>query len=401
MNTDYTKHTADKLLRDDDFLQSELYPTRENHAFWSRLYAESPSLAKEMDIARLILRSLKKNYGKKSLSPKEVETLWEKIESRNKKHDRRHIRYFRVAASVAALACLVLLAGWYIRFSQQQHETDCLTFAKSFEQQEAVASDQVQLILSDNRQIAINGKETQVDYNEEGHVSINSEQIIKEELENKKIAYNQLIVPLGKRSTITFNDGTRVWINSGSKIIYPVNFDNNKRELYAEGEICIDVAKDEKRPFTVKTNNMEVKALGTTFNVRAYENDLDMQVVLVCGKVEVALNGNKNILSPNQMLLYNNQTNKAFISPVDATDCIAWIDGYYTFKQQQLSAVIHKLSKYYGITFEWDEKLDPLTCSGKLDLKEDLDKVLLILEKTAPVTISKTNENTYRINFKP
>ncbi|MDR1600869.1 MAG: FecR domain-containing protein [Tannerella sp.] len=402
MNTDYTKYTADEFLRDDCFLRSELYPTKESHTFWSRLHAHSPSTAKEIDIARLILRDLRNCGKKRNLSPGDIEMLREKIDRQNRTHDRRRsIRLLGRIAGVAATICLLLLAGWYVYLPYRQSGTDYQALMESFKQKTENESEQVQLVLSDNRKIDIDGKETQVDYNEAGHVNINSGQIIEAETESMEMAYNQLIVPQGKRSTITFNDGTRVWINSGSKIIYPVNFEKNRRELFAEGEIYLDVAKDEKRPFVVKTGSMDVTVLGTAFNVKAYGNDPDMQVVLVCGKVEIEMKGCKNILSPSQMFSYNNHTNKTSISTVDAADLVAWKDGYYPFKQQQLSVVLHKLSEYYGITFEWDKAIDTLTCSGKLDLKEDLNEVLNTLEKTAPITIRRTAGDIYIIDVKP
>jgi ferric-dicitrate binding protein FerR (iron transport regulator) len=404
MNTDYTKYTADELLKDDYFLRSEFYPTKESHTCWNRLYAGSPDLAKEIDIVRLIIRHIKQNYGKKrNLLPEDIETLWDKIDRQNKAYDRRrrNIRHLTAAVSIAASICLILSTGWYFRFSRQQNETDYSALMKTFEQKTGNESGQVQLVLSDNRKIDIDGKETQVDYNEKGQVNINSEQVIKEETENTETAYNQLIVPLGKRSAITFNDGTRAWINSGSKIIYPVTFNKNKRELFAEGEIYLDVAKDEKRPFVVKTGNMDVTVLGTTFNVKAYGNEPDIEVVLVCGKVEVELKGDKNVLSPNQMFSYNSETSKTSISSVDAADYVAWKDGYYLFKQQQLSVVLHKLSEYYGIALEWDKTIETLTCSGKLDMKEDLEEVLHTLEKTAPIIIRKTAGDAYKIDVKP
>ncbi|MDR0756500.1 MAG: FecR domain-containing protein [Tannerella sp.] len=402
MNTDHTTYTADELLRDDDFLRSELYPTEESRAYWSRLHACSPSTAREIDVARRILSDLRQNCGKKcNLSPEDVETLWEKINRQNRRYDRR---LFRRIAGVAASICLILAAGGYVYFSQQQSETDYLTLMHSFESTAGNEPEQVQLVLSDRRKIAIDGNETQVDYDEAGYVKINSEHIIEAEAETKsrETTYNQLIVPQGKRSTITFNDGTRVWINSGSKIIYPVAFEKNRRELFVEGEIYLDVAKDEKRPFVVKTGSrLDVTVLGTAFGVKACGNNPDMQVVLVSGKVEVKLDGSKNILAPNQLFSYNSQTSQTAISTVDVIDYIAWKDGYYPFKQEKLSAVLRKLAGYYGITFEWDEAIDTLTCSGKFDLKEDLDEVLRTLGKTAPINIRKTDGDIYQIDVKP
>jgi ferric-dicitrate binding protein FerR (iron transport regulator) len=98
---------------------------------------------------------------------------------------------------------------------------------------------------------------------------------------------------------------------------------------------------------------------------------------------------------------YNSQTSQTSIEAVEVEDYIAWKDGYYPFKQQKLSVVIHKLSEYYGITFEWDNAIDALTCSGKFDLKEDLDEVLRTLEKTAPITIRKTDGELYKVDVKP
>jgi ferric-dicitrate binding protein FerR (iron transport regulator) len=397
MDTDYKQYTAGELLGDDYFLRSEFYPTKESFAFWKGLYAGVPSLAKEIDEARLILGNIKRNCGMKiTLSPEEIETLREKINRKNKIYDRRR----RLAAAVvAASICLILSAGLYLRFMHRHGETDYLSLMKSFEEKTGRESELVQLVLSDNRKIAVDGKETQVDYNEEGIVNINSEQVAEEKTDGSETVYNQLTVPVGKRSSITFVDGTRVWINSGSRIIYPVTFRRNRREIFAEGEIYIDVAREE-RPFVVKTGSMAITALGTAFNVRAYGNEADKQVALVCGSVEIELEGNKNRLSPNQMLSYNSTTGRTDVSTVDASDCAAWKDGYYLFKQQRLSAVLRKLSEYYGISFDWDSAIDSLTCSGKLDMKEDLNEVLHTLEKTAPVMIRKTNE-IYRIDVKP
>jgi ferric-dicitrate binding protein FerR (iron transport regulator) len=402
MDTNYAKYTAEELLKDDCFLRSELHPTAESQAFWNRLRDDSPALAAEMDVARRMLHGIRQSCDtQRDLPPAEVEALREKIDRQNRKHDRRHVRHLRMATGIAASVCLLFAAGWYVRFAQQQNKTDYRALMKSFEQGEDDKSEQVQLVLSGNRTIAIDGKDTQVDYDEAGHVNINSGQIIEEETKSEEPAYNQLSVPPGKRSAITFNDGTRVWINSCSRIIYPVTFEKNRREIFVEGEIYLDVEKDEKRPFVVKTGSMDIKVLGTTFNVKAYGNEPGMEVVLVSGKVEIEMNGSKNVLAPNRMFSYDSRTSTSAVTAVDVADYIAWKDGYYPFRQQQLSEVLRKLAGYYGITFQWDEKIDSLTCSGKLDLKEDLGEVLCTLEKTASVIITKTGGNIYKIDVKP
>lgn len=403
MNTDYTKYTADRLLSDDYFLHSELYPTEQSVAFWNRLLAEHPALAKEIDVARLFLHSVRQACGeKRDLPNDEVERLRMTICRQNRLYRRR--KRLLVAVGVAVAICLMLGGGGgYFYFARQaKRETDFLTLRETFGQIAGNDYGQVQLVLSDNRRIDVDGKDSQINYSDSGYVDVNSAQILSVAPASSETIYNQLIVPQGKRSAITFGDGTRVWINSGSRIIYPVGFEKDRRELFVEGEIFLDVAKDEKRPFVVKTGGMDIKVLGTTFNVKACGGDSDCQVVLVCGKVEVELNGNRSVLSPNQMFSYDARTSRTSVSSVDAADYIAWKDGYYLFRQQPLSAILNKLAEYYGTAFKWDERVCPLTCSGKLDLKEDLDEVLHALEKTAPIRIRRSDgEEGYEIIVKP
>ena len=121
---------------------------------------------------------------------------------------------------------------------------------------------------------------------------------------------------------------------------------------------------------------MDIKVLGTQFNVTAYDNEKDMQVVLVSGKVEIK-SGNK----------------QGTVSRVDIDDYVAWKDGYYQFKQQSLEVILKKLSRYYGVLLYCGEDINEVSCSGKLDLKEDLEDVLSSLKKAIPIEIEKKNES--------
>lgn len=139
---------------------------------------------------------------------------------------------------------------------------------------------------------------------------------------------------------------------------------------------------------------MEIRDLGTQFNVSAYENEPNSNVVLVEGKVEVQVKGRKkNTLNPNQLFTYDNSNDKIYTSTVNTQDYVAWKDGYYQFKHQKMNIVLEKLCKYYGVKIQWDDKVSELTCSGKLDLKDDLDKVFKALRNAAPIEIVQTNES--------
>jgi len=402
MDNDYTKYTADRLLNDDCFLLSEKHPTQESKAFWTAIQAEHDDLAKEIIIARAFLRHVKNEGNDKKLPAEAGRKLWTRIEKENRHYDRRYMRAFLKIAGVAAAVAVLLAAGWQVWFAANDDaEIDYIAMLDAMEPAQN-ASGSVQLIFDNDRTIAVDGEETHIEYLNEGAVQINAgEKVAVADETDRAKALNQLVVPIGKRSTLILTDGTKVWINSGSKVIYPVRFAGDKREIFAEGEIYLEVSPDADRPFVVKTARMEVKALGTEFNVSAYKDDADLSVVLVSGKVEIRRSGaGKSTLSPSQMFVHNRQTHADAISTVDAADYIAWKDGYYPFHRQQLSAVLYKLSKYYGVRFEWDEQIDTLLCSGKLDLKDQLAEVLEMLAKAAPIKVEENSSHIY-ISIKP
>jgi len=339
------------------------------------------------------------------LSASSQKELWNRINNENKSNKRRSMRLFVWSGSIAASICLLVVAGWYILLSDQSQSViaDYHSIMHSFESVDKT-TDNVHIVLSNNRKIHIEGQEAQIDYDEEGMVNINNREKmdVNEGVEDDTHVYNQLVVPAGKRSMLTFNDGTRVWINSGSKLVYPVSFEKNKREIFVEGEIYLDVASDLDRPFYVQTGTYGVKVTGTQFNVSAYADQSNFQVVLVSGEVEVSRkNHPKEILKPNQLYSCNEENNDCSIIKVDVMDFIAWKDGYFPFYSQDLGTILSKLSKYYDVQINWNENIRELSCSGKLDLKDDIHEVLSALEKTAPVVIRKTSESEYTVIVKP
>ena len=396
---DYNNYKADSLLNDAYFLESEQHPTPESIMFWDKLAQENKQLAKEIAIERNFLHILR-HVPKPYLPQQKVDSIWKCISDQNRleiQNKRKRLILYRTLAA----ACIVvfLVSGWYLQNIYQTSEcmekSDIVAVKKP-----DVSTNQTLLILSEKKQIAIQGKESKLHYNQQGKLNVNS-QTINQETENdkKKDTYNQLIVPAGKRSSITFSDGTRIWLSASSRVVYPVEFMKNKREIYVEGEAFLDVYHDKSRPFIVKTNKMDIQVLGTTFNVCAYEKENIQTVVLVTGKVEVKTNNNETkTLSPNNLLAYNDQQGIS-VHPVDVQEYIAWKDGFYQFKKERLEIITKKLSKYYGKTIITDKQLANITCSGKLDLKEELDDVLHTLIQTVPAQITESNEKIY-INVK-
>lgn len=401
MGKDYTKYKADELLNDDYFLLSELYPTEKDRKFWNQLQQADSVLAGEIESARLFLKDIKRISNNPILLVDEEKELWKRIQITNALYDKhkKKNRFLKIAVSVAASLLIILTYGWHTLYNQKQvinYEAMISTIPQTDN-----PSENVQLVLSKEKKISIEGKDIQLEYTKEGNININSEKTItkkEEKKEDKTQTFNQLIVPIGKRSSITFTDGSQIWVNAGSRVIYPAQFTADSREIFIEGEIYLDIVHDTKRPFIVKTRKMEIRDLGTQFGVSAYDNEANSHVVLVEGKVEIETKGErKSTLNPNQLFLYNNKSNEKSVHQVNTQDYVAWKDGYYQFNHQKLDIVLEKLCKYYGIKIHWDEKIHELTCSGKLDLKENPEKVLNALQNAAPIKVEKIDDQVFII----
>lgn len=264
--------------------------------------------------------------------------------------------------------------------------------------------DEVQLVFSNEEKVLISEEESKISYDEKGSVCVNSESVRKQSVQHKnedEVQLNKLIVPAGKRSFLTLSDGTKLWVNSLTKVVYPHLFKGDKREIYVDGEVYLEVTRNPDKPFYVKTGQMSVRVLGTSFNVCAYPEDNQQQVVLVNGKVEVQSQAHTaEVLAQNELYEYDKQTEETSIKEVDATDYISWKNGYYQFAGQQLSVLFKRLSRYYAVSIVCDEKVGVLSCSGKLDLKEHINDVLENISKVAPIKVEHDHEQII-IKYEP
>ena len=200
----------------------------------------------------------------------------------------------------------------------------------------------------------------------------------------------ECFVPNGERKQVILPDGSIVWLNANSVLIYPEKF-GKTRTLFLSGEGHFTVTKDKERPFIVKTKEMDVQVLGTSFNVMAYETDESSSVVLVTGAVQVDTKDDEDFrLEPNRMFSY--YQGECDIKEVNVNDYILWKDGLYTYRSEHLSVILDRLSRYYGKKISYKFDVADLKCSGKLDMQEDLEVVLDGLSQTAPILYKKIDE---------
>lgn len=398
MNDGYAKYSSKELLEDDFFIQSMIRPTQESDEFWNSLLADGIIDSDQFNEARHFI--LLMNRKNKVMSARERNDLWVKIEIKNKKNLRRDLHRKQIYLWGAVACFTVFISAFSLLFLHKTTNNSIDFYDVMAELPEtADESKEIQLILAD-KTIEMEESSVDIELNKDGEILVNSKQMAetdtKPEKKDEQITFNQLIVPMGRHSRLVLPDGTRMHINAGSKVIFPNKFAKKEREIFVNGEVYLEVAHNKKVPFFVRTGNMDVKVLGTTLNVKAYEQDDNQSVVLVSGAVMVHTKDNYEAqLSPNQILDY--WEGKCSITAVNALNYVSWIDGYFIYHKEPLKNIMKQISRYYGVEVECDKALSHITCSGKLDLKEDLDKVMNDLSDILSVQINR-KENSYLIN---
>lgn len=363
-NEQFESYSTDDFVLDEDFRRIVKSPDWKSEIkVLKNLY---PSLAKDIDLAVRIIRNLQPEKVSQSESRKQE--LWQRINRAEKKRTR--MIYFRYAASV--LLVISTTASFFYFGNKKQEDEPVVSVNLS--------SNDALLILSDGKTVPISTKKSTIQYSPDGSgITVNDSSRIAQQVAAKGL--NQLIVPYGKRSFITLSDGTKVWLNSGSKLIFPPVFAGHTRDVQLEGEGFFEVTPDKEKPFFVKTKAFTTKVYGTKFNVQAYDQDQSYSVVLVEGKVGMNANENSTskeiILAPNQKASISNGEKLFDVSEVENMEVYtAWIDGYLTFTNEDVSVLLKKVSRYYNADIEeyipenWEK------IYGKLDLKEDIDRVL-------------------------
>lgn len=372
------------FLCDDLFIYWRIHPTKELDTFWVNFLKENEDYRESFNKAIETFEIIRK--GKEILEVGETSILQElkdKIE-KEKLKKRRKIRKI-LASSAAAILLLLLISSIFILYEKKEN-VDSLTSSIG----EVVNNNNIQLFTGSNVLEIDNNSVLDLSGEKYGTIIQQSHSQKKIDLGNNQI--NKLIVPYGKRSTLILADGSKVHLNSGTKMEFPSIFSGEKREINLEGEIYIEVAKQTNAPFVIHTPNSQITVYGTSFNVSSYSEDAKESVVLVNGAVEVKSVNSTIQLKPNEMAEIEN--GQILRKQVDVSDYIGWTSGYMQLNRAPLNEVLKKIGRYYNIKFQYGLDLDlyDQTCSGKLFLSDNLDDVLEAFSKMTYLQYTKQND---------
>ena len=218
----------------------------------------------------------------------------------------------------------------------------------------------------------------------------NGEELVYKTQNNAKseIVYNYLTIPRGGQFQLQLADGTKVWLNSETKLKFPVAFiEGQTRQvelLYGEAYFEVSPSSNHNRSrFNVKTQLQNIEVLGTVFNIKAYRNDTNIYTTLVEGMVEINSMGITQQLLPNQQSILNLDSEKLTINNIDVYNEISWKNGLFSFKGKPLKEIMIVLARWYDIDFEFnDESLENVKFNGVLLKKQSLEEILTIIKET-------------------
>lgn len=299
---------------------------------------------------------------------------------------------------IAAAIILVVSVGGYVY--RKSNVSDTVQLALMNRNVEKLV--EPTLILSTGEQFSLTDSSIKEEFSD----------LVVEELNEKKLTYkkvqaqdqdqkaekstsktNRLIIPVGKTYELNLTDGTRIKLNSRSELIYPDQFSEHSREVTLIGEAFFDVAKNTSKPFIVKANGIDVKVLGTSFNVSCYDKQSTIETTLVEGKVAIVMpNRKEEIITPSQQFIFDKTSQTTSTTTVDTHIYTSWINNKLIFKNERIDLILRKLQNWHNFDFEYaHEGIMENRFSMEIDKETDLNKIIDLINFTSDLKLIKTN----------
>lgn len=321
-------------------------------------------------------------------------------EAISRKTPRRRLVFLRYAA---AAAVLIILAGsvWLWRSASSASSGG---LAQQPVHDVAPGREGAILTLADGKQIVLdsstNGAGRNGNLAKQGNVMVSrlsggqlTYRIDDAPPVTSEAVYNTLTTPRGRKTRVVLADGTLVWLNASSSIRFPTEFVGKDRSVEVSGEVYFEVAKNASQPFIVRTmapasrTPLEVRVLGTSFNITAYGDENEISTTLVEGAVKVVSGSAARVISPGQQLIAKADGRLELNAGVDVQKVIAWKDGNFLFRGDELTTIMKQLSRWYDIEVHFDGTVSD-HYTGKISRQVNISQVLKMLQAAGGVRFS-------------
>lgn len=313
-----------------------------------------------------------------------TEKALSKLKNR-KQVKRRGILSWIAAASVVVIAGV---SAWILL--SQEPDVDNLSVTEKFEPGKAIVTLEMASGLKyrlDTLSSVVRNNRVNVAFdNNDGVLKIKEQDSLTDGA-TKEIGYNTVNVPYGGTYTVELCDGTKVYLNSGTTLEFPSRFDGKVRSVILKGEAYFDVARNVSKPFVVEVDEMKVKVLGTSFNVKSYVDEPGVYTTLVEGSVAILRDGQpEKKIKPGEQAYYNKGVGTLSIAEVDVKEFTSWKDGVFYFKDIALEEILRIVSRWYDLeVFYMNQGAKSVIYSGKLPMYSSVEDVLRKFEISGDV----------------
>lgn len=295
---------------------------------------------------------------------------------------KKYVKIIRVAAILLILSSLSLLLYDKILNKEYQVHQKGIIITPGFDQAVLTLSDgsRVPLVLQ-SQSVDIADKNVTIAKNKTGVLIYDLSKINykNEKKDNLELQYNTIETPKGGTYKVVLPDGSEVWLNSFSRIKFPLAFSKINRLVEIEGEAYFKVVSDKAKPFIVHHRNQDIRVLGTEFNVNAYKDEPDIKTTLIEGLVSISIGAQIKALTPGQQAI--NTGNNIEVKRVDLNQTIAWKDGYFNFNRVDIQTLMRQISRWYNVEVEYVGEITSETFVGKIKRTESLDNIVKIFKQ--------------------
>lgn len=308
----------------------------------------------------------------------------------SKLKNRKQVKRRGILSWIAAASVVVIggVSAWILL--SQEPDVDNLSVTEKFESGKAIVTLEMASGLKyrlDTLSSVVRNNRVNVAFdNNDGVLKIKEQDSLADGT-TKEIGYNTINVPYGGTYTVELCDGTKVYLNSGTTLEFPSRFDGKVRSVILKGEAYFDVARNVSKPFVVEVDEMKVKVLGTSFNVKSYVDEPGVYTTLVEGSVAILRDGQpEKKIKPGEQAYYNKGVGTLSIAEVDVNEFTSWKDGVFYFKDIALEEILRIVSRWYDLeVFYMNQGAKSVIYSGKLPMYSSVEDVLRKFEISGDV----------------
>lgn len=334
-------------------------------------------------------------WDRSRMGDKEVikQTIYNELKTSIANHARSRTIWLSNWSAAAAIALILISGGLYLN-SLKDNQVATNLKPLRFKNDILPGNNKAILTLHDGFQINLDDAKNGILVRES---NMNIEKVLEGQLEYKaddanqtvtQLKYNTLSTPIGGQYQLILPDGSKVWLNAGSSLRFPTAFVGKERRVELSGEAYFEVSKNKAMPFKVFANDMEVRVLGTHFNVMAYDNEKSINTTLIEGSVQVLIGTGRVYLKPGEEAILNKTSSNMTVSAADVEQIVAWKNGYFMFNDENIESIMRKVSRWYNVDVTFKGSMKNKDFVGTMLRNRNVSELLRMLELTGAVHFS-------------